>query len=48
MIKLLKSNVFKDRIMEITSKNANIYACCVLNESRLNELKGLSEELDRR
>lgn len=34
--------------MELTSKNANIYACCVLNESRLNELKGLSEELDRR
>jgi len=36
------------KIMELTSKNANIYACCVLNESRLNELKGLSEELERR
>ena len=34
--------------MELTGKNANIYACCVLNEQRLNELKGLSEELDRR
>ena len=37
----LKSNFNNKRIMEITSKNANIYACCVLNESRLNELKGL-------
>lgn len=34
--------------MELASKNANIYVCCVLNDSRLNELKGLSEELDRR
>ena len=48
MINHLKSIKIYYRIMEITSKNANIYACCVLNESRLNELKGLSEELDRR
>ena len=48
MTNLLKSKFFIIRIMELTSKNAYIYACCVLNESRLNELKGLSEELERR
>jgi dynein heavy chain len=34
--------------METAFKNPNIYACCVLNEGRLMELKGLSEELDKR
>ena len=36
------------KIMETAYKNPNIYACCVLNEGRLMELKGLSEELDKR
>ena len=34
--------------MEHTYKTPNIYACCVLYENKLSELKGLSEELDRR
>lgn len=34
--------------MEITYKNPNIYTCCVSNESRLMELKTLSDELDKR
>jgi len=36
------------KIMEVTFKNPNIYACCVSNESRFMELKTLSEELDKR
>jgi dynein heavy chain, axonemal len=34
--------------MEQTYKNPNIYTCCVINETRLMELKNLSEELDKR
>ena len=34
--------------MDNAFKNPNILACCVLNESRLMELKDLSEELDKR
>lgn len=34
--------------MELTKNNPNIYTCCVSNESRLMELKGLSDELDKR
>jgi len=29
--------------METTSKNANIYASCVVNDGRLGELKALSD-----
>jgi dynein heavy chain len=36
------------KIMELTFKSPNIYASCVTNESRLMELKTLSEELDKR
>lgn len=34
--------------MEHTYKTPNIFACCVQYESKLTELKTLSEELDRR
>lgn len=34
--------------MEQTYKNPNIYTCCVTNETRLMELKNLSDELDKR
>lgn len=34
--------------MEITYKNPNILSCCVANESRLMELKTLSDDLDKR
>jgi dynein heavy chain len=34
--------------MEVAQKNPNIYACCVINDQRLSELKSLSEELDKR
>ena len=34
--------------METTFKTPNIYACCVLYENRLMELKTLAEELDKR
>jgi dynein heavy chain len=33
--------------MEQTSKNPNVYTCCVVND-RLMELKNLSDELDKR
>lgn len=36
------------KIMEQTYKNPNIYTCCVTNETRLMELKNLSDELDKR
>ncbi len=34
--------------MEATNKNPNVYNCCVAIDSRLNELKSLSDELERR
>jgi len=35
------------KIMEATYKNPNIYACCVLTETRLAELRNLSGDLDK-
>lgn len=46
--KFEKNNAAFKKIMDHTSKTPNIYACCVLYESKLSELKNLSEELDRR
>jgi len=36
------------KIMELTQKNTNILYCCVNTESRLVDLKTLSDELDKR
>lgn len=36
------------KIMENTYKTPNVYACCVVYENRLTELKTLSDELDKR
>lgn len=33
--------------MDQTSKNPNVYTCCIIND-RLIELKNLSDELDKR
>ena len=35
-------------MMELTYKNPNILTCCVSNDSRLMELKNLSDELEKR
>lgn len=43
-----KNNVAFRKILETTYKTPNIYACCVLYENRLMELKTLAEELDKR
>lgn len=43
-----KNNQAFKKIMETTYKTPNVYACCVLYENRLTELKTLSDELDKR